>query len=81
MSENTYSHGASQFVNGCDGLMRPFVVTTYIQKILFYMSSLSLKHSNIFIFFASAQSDQGPRCPLTELLDTIECINGKQKPV
>ena len=50
MPENTYSHGASQFVNSCDGLMRPFVVTTYIQKILFYMSSLSLKHSNIFIF-------------------------------
>ena len=26
---------------------------------------------------ASAQSDQGLRCPLTESLDTIECNNGK----
>ena len=26
---------------------------------------------------ASAQSDQDLRCPLTESLDTIECINGK----
>ena len=26
---------------------------------------------------ASAQSDQGLRCPLTESLDTIQCINGE----
>ena len=26
----------------------------------------------------SAQSDQGIRCPLTESLDTIKCINGEQ---
>ena len=25
----------------------------------------------------TAQSDQGFRCPLTELLDTIECMNGE----
>ena len=29
---------------------------------------------------ASAQSDQGLHCPLTESLDTIECMNGEQKP-
>ena len=29
---------------------------------------------------ASAQSDQGLHCPLTESLDTIKCINGKQMP-
>ena len=29
---------------------------------------------------ADAQSDQGIRCPLTESLDTKECMNGKQKP-
>ena len=29
---------------------------------------------------ASAQSDQGLRCPLTESLDTIECMNGEQMP-
>ena len=29
---------------------------------------------------ASAQSDQGLHCPLTESLDTIECINGEQRP-
>ena len=29
---------------------------------------------------ASAQSDQGHRCPQTESLDTIECINGEQMP-
>ena len=28
---------------------------------------------------ASAQSDQGLRCPLTESLCTIECIKGEQK--
>ena len=28
----------------------------------------------------SAQSDQGLRCPLTELFDTIECIHGMQIP-
>ena len=27
-----------------------------------------------------AQSDQGLRCPLTESLDTIECINREQRP-
>ena len=27
---------------------------------------------------AFAQSDQGLCCPLTESLDTIECINGEQ---
>ena len=27
---------------------------------------------------ASAQSDQGLPCPLTESLDTVECINGEQ---
>ena len=26
------------------------------------------------------QSDQSLHCPPTELLDTIECINGKQRP-
>ena len=30
--------------------------------------------------YASAQSDQGIPCPLTESLDTIECINGEQRP-
>ena len=29
---------------------------------------------------ASAQPDQGSRCPLTKSLDTIECINGEQMP-
>ena len=29
---------------------------------------------------ASAQYDQGLRCPLTESFDIIECINGEQKP-
>ena len=29
---------------------------------------------------ASAQSDQGLRCPQTKSLDTKECFNGKQKP-
>ena len=29
---------------------------------------------------ASAQSDQGFHYPLTELLDTTECMNGEQKP-
>ena len=29
---------------------------------------------------ASAQSDQGLHCPLTESLDTTECMNGKQRP-
>ena len=29
---------------------------------------------------AYAQSDQGPRCPLTESFDTIECSNEKQMP-
>ena len=29
---------------------------------------------------ASAQSDQPLRCPLTESLDTTECINGEQMP-
>ena len=29
---------------------------------------------------ASAQTDQGLRCPLTESLDTTECINGEQIP-
>ena len=29
---------------------------------------------------ASAQSDQGLCCPLTESLDTVECINGEQMP-
>ena len=29
---------------------------------------------------ASAQSDQGLHCPLTESLDTAECMNGKQRP-
>ena len=29
---------------------------------------------------ASAQADQGLRCPLTESLKTIECINGEQMP-
>ena len=29
---------------------------------------------------ASAQYDQGLRCPLTDSLDTIECINVKQMP-
>ena len=29
---------------------------------------------------ASAQSDQHLPCPLTESLDTIECINGEQIP-
>ena len=28
---------------------------------------------------ASAQSDQGLHCPLTESLDTTECINGEQR--
>ena len=28
----------------------------------------------------SAQSDQGFGCPLSELLDTIECMNGEQRP-
>ena len=27
---------------------------------------------------ASAQSDQGLHCPLTESLDTTECMNGEQ---
>ena len=31
--------------------------------------------------WASAQSDQGLHCPLTELLDTPECINEEQMPV
>ena len=26
-----------------------------------------------------AQSDQGPRCPLPESLDTMGCINGGQR--
>ena len=30
--------------------------------------------------WANAQTDQGIRCPLTELLDTTECINGEQSP-
>ena len=30
--------------------------------------------------FASVQSDQGLRFPLTESLDTIECISGEQVP-
>ena len=29
---------------------------------------------------ASAQSDQGLHCPLTESSDTTECTNGEQKP-
>ena len=29
---------------------------------------------------ASAQSDQGLHCPLTESLDTIECMTGEQRP-
>ena len=29
---------------------------------------------------ASAQPDQDHRCPLTELLENIECINGEQMP-
>ena len=29
---------------------------------------------------ASAQSDLGLRCPLTESLDTTECMNGERKP-
>ena len=29
---------------------------------------------------ASAQSDQGIRCPQTEVLDTKECFNGEQVP-
>ena len=29
---------------------------------------------------ASAQADHGLRCPLTESLDTTECINGEQSP-
>ena len=29
---------------------------------------------------ASAQSDQGLHCPFPESLDTMECINGEQKP-
>ena len=29
---------------------------------------------------AFAQSDQGLHCPLTESLDTIECMNGEQRP-
>ena len=29
---------------------------------------------------ASAQSDQGLRCPQTESLNTIECFNGEQMP-
>ena len=29
---------------------------------------------------ASAQSDQGLHCPLTESLDTTECMNGDQRP-
>ena len=29
---------------------------------------------------ASAQSDQGLHCPLTELSDTIDCVNGRQRP-
>ena len=28
----------------------------------------------------SAQSDQGLCCPLTESLDSVECINGEQMP-
>ena len=28
---------------------------------------------------ASTQSDLGLRCPLTESLDTLECINGEQR--
>ena len=28
----------------------------------------------------STQSDQGLHCVLAELLDTIECINGEQRP-
>ena len=28
----------------------------------------------------SAQSDQGLCCPLTESVDTTECINGEQRP-
>ena len=29
---------------------------------------------------ASAQSDQGLHCPLTESFDTTECMNGEQRP-
>ena len=29
---------------------------------------------------ANAQTDHGLRCPLTEVADTIECINGEQMP-
>ena len=29
---------------------------------------------------ANAQSDQSLPCPLTESMDTIECINGEQMP-
>ena len=29
---------------------------------------------------ASAQSDQGLHCSITESLDTIECLNGEQMP-
>ena len=29
---------------------------------------------------ASAQSDQGLHCPLTESFDTTECVTGEQKP-
>ena len=29
---------------------------------------------------ASAQSDQGLHCPLTESVDTVECNNGEQMP-
>ena len=30
---------------------------------------------------SSAQSGQGLHCPLTESLDTTECMNGEQRPV
>ena len=29
---------------------------------------------------ASAQSDQGLRCPLTDSLNTTECMNAEQRP-
>ena len=30
--------------------------------------------------YTSMQSDQGLHCSLTESLDTIDCMNGKQRP-
>ena len=30
--------------------------------------------------YKSAPSDQGLHCPLTESLDTAECMNGEQRP-